>query len=52
MADVADVLSISEHAARRYYAKWSRDRQSRISGIMRRVFTGTSEETQRLGAIQ
>jgi hypothetical protein len=52
MADVGDVLGISEHIARRHYAKWSTSRQERISGIMRRVFTGTSEETQQPGTIQ
>lgn len=52
MADVADVLGISEHIARRRYAKWSAARQERISEIMRRVFTGTREETQRPATIQ
>jgi hypothetical protein len=52
MSDVADVLSISENVARKHYAKWSPARQERISGIMRRVFTGTSEETQRVAAVQ
>jgi hypothetical protein len=47
MSDVADVLGISENVARKHYAKWSPARQERISGIMRRVFTGTTEETKR-----
>ena len=37
MADVADVLGISEHIARRHYAKWSAARQERIATIMRLV---------------
>ena len=52
MSGVADVLGISENVARKHYAKWSPARQERISGIMRRVFTGTSEETQRVAAAQ
>jgi len=52
ISDVADVLGISENVARKHYAKWSPARQERTSGIMRRVFTGTTEETQRAGAIQ
>lgn len=52
MSDVADVLGISENMARKHYAKWSPARQERISGIMRRVFTGTTEETQRAAAVQ
>jgi integrase len=40
MADVADVLGISEHIARRHYAKWSAARQERISTIMRAVQSG------------
>jgi len=40
MADVADVLGISEHIARRHYAKWSSARQERISTIMRQVHAG------------
>jgi len=52
MSDVADVLGISENVARKHYAKWSPARQERISGIMRRVFTGTTGETQRVAAVQ
>jgi site-specific recombinase XerD len=40
MAGVADVLGISEHIARRHYAKWSAARQERISTIMRLVHGG------------
>jgi integrase len=40
MADVADVLGISEHIARRHYAKWSDPCQERISEIMRAVQGG------------
>jgi integrase len=40
MADHADVLGISEHIARRHYAKWSAARQKRISTIMRQVHAG------------
>jgi hypothetical protein len=40
MADVADVLGISEHIARRRYAKRSAARQGRISAIMRLVHGG------------
>jgi len=40
MADVADVLGISEPIARRHYAKWSAARQKRISTIMRLVQDG------------
>jgi integrase len=52
MSDVADVLGISENVARKHFAKWSPARQARISEIMRRVFTGTTEETQRATAVQ
>jgi hypothetical protein len=37
---MADVLGISEHIARRHYAKWSAARQERISTIMRLVHGG------------
>lgn len=40
MADVADVLGISEYIARRHYAKWSPARQQRISSIMPLVQSG------------
>ena len=35
-----NVLGISEHIARRHYAKWSAARQERISTIMRLVHGG------------
>jgi len=37
IADVADVLGISEHVARRHYAKLSPARRERIPTIMRLV---------------
>jgi len=40
MADVADVLGISEHIARKHYAKWSPARQQRISSVMSLVQSG------------
>ena len=43
MADVADVLGISEHIARRHYAKRSAARQERIATIMRLVHDGEPE---------
>jgi len=46
MADVADVLGISEHIARRHYAKWSAARQERIATIMRAVQGGEVETSQ------
>jgi len=42
MADVADVLAITETVARRHYAKWSPARQERISTLMRSFYAGTS----------
>jgi len=45
LADVADVLGISEHIARRHYAKWSAARQERIATIMRAVHGGQAEAT-------
>jgi integrase len=42
MAHVAEVLGISEHIARRHYAKWSAARQERIATIMRAVQGGKS----------
>jgi hypothetical protein len=40
LADAADVLGISEHIARRRYAKWSAARQERIATIMRAMQGG------------
>jgi len=45
MADVADVLGISEHIARRHYAKLSAARRERISTIMRLVHGGEADAT-------
>ena len=42
LTDVADVLAISEHVARKHYAKWSQARQDRITALMRAVQAGTS----------
>ena len=50
MADVADVLGISEHIARRHYAKWSAARQERIATIMRLVHGGDPGATSRPAA--
>jgi hypothetical protein len=44
MADVADVLGIGEHIARRHHAKWSAARQERIATIMRAVQGGEAKE--------
>lgn len=41
MADVADVLAITEAIARKHYAKWSPARQERITAIMKAVQFGT-----------
>lgn len=41
MADVADVLGISEQVARKHYAKWSPARQERILALMEAVQSGT-----------
>jgi len=46
MADVADVLGISEHIARRHYAKWSAARQERIATLMRLVHGGEAGASQ------
>jgi site-specific recombinase XerD len=37
ITDVADVLGISEHVARRHYAKWSSERRDRVFRIMAQV---------------
>jgi integrase len=47
MADVADVLGISDPIARRHYAKWSAARQERIATIMRAVQGGETEAASR-----
>ncbi len=38
LSDVADVLGIGEHVARKHYKKWSQDR---ISALMQAVQRGT-----------
>ena len=48
MADVAGVLAISEHIARKYNAKWSAARQQRISTIMRLVHRSEAGSTAML----
>ncbi len=42
MADVADVLGIGEHVARKHYAKWSQARQERINALLQAVYSGIS----------
>jgi site-specific recombinase XerD len=42
LADVADILGISESVAREHYAKWSQDRQKRIEALMRVMNSGTN----------
>jgi integrase len=42
LADVADVLGISESVAAKHYAKWNRARQERIIALMRAVRMGTN----------
>ncbi|MEP7362706.1 MAG: tyrosine-type recombinase/integrase [Acidobacteriota bacterium] len=39
--DVADVLGIGAHIVRKHYAKWTIQRQERISSLMQMVQTGT-----------
>ncbi len=51
MADVADILSISEAIARKHYAKWSPARQERISVLMRGIYAGTSGVHEGKGAV-
>jgi integrase/recombinase XerC len=43
MADVADILAITETIARKHYAKWSPARQERISTLMRSLYAGTPQ---------
>jgi hypothetical protein len=45
MADVGDLLGISEHIARRHCAKWSAARHERIATIMRLVHAGATAAT-------
>ena len=41
LSDVADVLGISQRVAEKHYAKWSSDRQTRITNLLRAVHAGT-----------
>ena len=36
--DAADILGDSENIVRKYYAKWSRGRQARISDLLARIW--------------
>jgi integrase len=47
MADVADVLGISEHMARRRYANWSAARREPISTVMRPLRGGAIKPAAR-----
>jgi site-specific recombinase XerD len=42
LADVADILSISETVAAKHYAKWNQARQDRIAALMRVMRVGTN----------
>ena len=42
LADVADVLGISEAVASKHYAKWNQDRQDRIAALMKAMRAGTN----------
>ena len=42
LADVADILGISEAVASKHYAKWSQDRQNRIAALMKAMRMGTN----------
>lgn len=42
LADVADVLGISEAVASKHYAKWNQDRQNRIAALMKAMRAGTN----------
>ncbi len=41
LADVADILGISEWVARKHYAKWNQARQDRIAAFMTVIHSGT-----------
>jgi integrase/recombinase XerC len=41
LADIADILGISESVAEKHYAKWNQARQDRISDLMSKIHTGT-----------
>jgi len=49
--DVADVLGISPAVAYRHYAKWTQDRQERITGVMLSVQAGVNVREERRKAV-
>jgi hypothetical protein len=49
MADVADVLGVGEHIARKHCAKWSPARQQRISSVMSLVQSGQATAQASVG---
>jgi integrase len=51
MADVADVLGISETIARKHYAKWSVERQQRVNRVLRSVYLRTPAVHGEKGAV-
>ena len=51
LSDVADVLGIGEHVARKHYKKWNQARQERISALMQAVQRGTFVAHTEKGAV-
>ena len=51
LSDVADVLGIGEHVARKHYKKWNQARQERISALMQAVHRGTFVAHTEKGAV-
>ncbi|MEE8177236.1 MAG: tyrosine-type recombinase/integrase, partial [Acidobacteriota bacterium] len=49
MGHVADVLGISEHVARKHYAKWSRQRQEQVRKIMYAIQSEPQPELEKSG---
>lgn len=49
--EAADILGNSPAIIRKHYAKWSLRRQERISGLMRRVFSGTNLVHEKTDAV-
>ncbi len=49
MGHVADVLGISEHVARKHYAKWSWQRQEQIRKIMSVIQREPQPESEKSG---
>ena len=41
LADIADILGISESVAEKHYAKWNQARQHRIATLMSKIHSGT-----------